>query len=334
MERTRRFDYVHERFHDSSLTIIYNKNAGIYKKNPLRALKFRHTIHALEHVLGSPDFLGFDVALQPTTSAQHAEDEVSKAIEQERGGIVVVGGDGTVAPVAYELATSKGHKPHLIVAGGGTMNIFRRELTQQSSPFAAVIDELLNGAPIPVDVGVATTDSGKYPFMANFGLNTDAKVLDLWQQAGKVHRGQLFPIFWKQRHNFKPYDLRIQDDREQIDRRYEDVIAMPIVNAGPYAGFFPITDSDMSDGMMEGVIIPSSFIEPKKFTHLITRAVVPGKTIKGAQYIGIRNATIRESNGEEIVFQHDGEPQRAGSSEITVTTLPRSLTVWSAKNGV
>lgn len=333
-ERSKNFAHVHEQFDDPSLTIIYNANAGIYKKNPLRALQVRHTIHALEHLLEGNDFLGFDVDMRPTTSAQHAEDEVHRAIEKERGGIVVIGGDGTVAPVAHGIATSEGHKPHLIVAGGGTMNIFRRELTQQNSPFAAVIDELVNGSPIPVDVGVATADSGTYPFMANFGINTDAHVLDIWEKAGKSNIGQLFPIFWKERHTFKPYDLHIHDESEQIDRRYDDVIAMPIVNAGPYAGFFPVTDSDMSDGMLEGIVIPSPFVEPKEFVHLITRAVVPGKTIEGAHYIGIRSATIRELNGEEIVFQHDGEPKHAGSSEIRVSTLPKAITVWSAKDTI
>lgn len=330
-ERSSQFAQIRDKFPDPSLTIIYNKTAGIYKKNPLRALHFRHTVHALEHLLGGTDFMNFDVQMRPTKSASHAEDVVHEAVTQGHGGIVVIGGDGTVAPVAHAIASSEGHKPHLVVAGGGTMNIFRRELTHKNSPFTAVIDELVNGHPTEVDVGIATSDAGTFPFMSNFGINTDAQVLELWKQAGRKHRGELFSIFWKNKHNFKPYDLHIQDPFEMIDQQYDDVIALPIVNAGPYAGFFTVTDSDLSDGMLEGIVLPSPFREPAEFAHLISRAVTPGRTIEGAHYLPIKNAVIRETNGEEIVFQHDGEPQRAGSSEIRVLTLPRSVTVWSAK---
>ncbi len=327
----RTFSNIRERFTDPSITIIYNDNAGISKKNPLKAASFRHKIRSLHHLLNSPEAFDLDINLQPTKSANHAIDEVGKAIDQGRGAIAVVGGDGTIAPIAHRLAVETAdRKPDLLLLGGGTQNIFRREVSKRSDPIQVAIDVLQNGERKAIDVGVLQSNDKAYPFVANGGFGLDAQVMEFWERAGKKHRGQIFPLFWKERNNFQPFSLHIVDEQTNVDEVFDNVIAMPIINAGKYGGFFKLTESDKSDGILEGVVLPADLRKPQEFMHMLPKVLFSGNEINGANYVELRQATLRETQGEELLFQHDGEPVRADSSEVSVTTLHQSVTIWAA----
>ncbi len=326
----RNFADVRKLLTDPSITIIFNEKAGIYKKNPIRALKFRHEMHSLE-ALGNPELFDLHMELRPTRNATHAVDEVGRAIAKGRGAIAVVGGDGTVSPIAHRLAMEgNSPKPDLIALGGGTQNIFQHELTTKKDPFKAALDLLQNGEQISMDVGVIENNSQEYPFVANAGLGIDARVLDRWIKAGKHNRLQVFPIFWNERNKFDPYNLQVIDAQQGIDKTYDNIIAMPIINSGKYGGFFKVTDSDMTDGVLEAVALPSHLKNTKDFIHMLPKVLFSGKPVNDAHYNEITRAVIRETRGEELIFQHDGEPKSADSSEVVVTTYPQAVTVWAA----
>lgn len=323
------FAQAREKLYDHRITMPYNDNAGIFKKDPVRAARFNHKIKSLYTLLSDPELFGFDVTLVPTTSIAHANDVVDAAIEAGHGAVIPIGGDSTAGRVAHRIAraeeTDAHPKPRLLVVGGGTQNIWRGEVSHQRDIFRTAIDLLVNGEVVYTDMGVVQTENEEIPFSVNAGISTDAIILEKWETEGKNNRAQLFPIFLKERHNIKPLDLYVKDDLTGVDAVFPSVSAMPIVNAGKYGGIFPVTDSTMTDGELECIAMPSELKDWHNLPHLLTTALLPGRTFRGAEYMSLQNALIRDTNGEEIIFQCDGDPHRAGASDIRVSTLRRSV---------
>lgn len=323
------FTKAREKLHDPRITMPYNDNAGIFKKDPVRAARFNHRIKALHSLLNNPELFGFEVNLVPTTSISHANDVVDAAIEAGHGAVIPIGGDSTAGRVAHRIAlaeeTIANPKPKLIVVGGGTQNIWRGEVSHKRDIFKTAIDLLVNGEVVYTDMGVVQADKEEIPFSVNAGISTDAIVLDKWEAEGKRSRAQLFPIFLRERHNIKPLDISIKDDITGIDTVFHNVSAMPIVNAGKYGGIFSITKSNMTDGELDCIVMPSELKEWHNLPHLITTALIPGSIFRGADYLTLQDAFIRDTNGEEIIFQCDGDPHKAGASDIRVKTLRGSV---------
>ncbi|MBA3724261.1 MAG: hypothetical protein H0W89_05240 [Candidatus Levybacteria bacterium] len=327
-ESSNQFADVRERFHDNRITVVYNANAGIFKKDPIQALWFKHKLNVMNTLLSGSDFFDFDVNMTPTTSIAHANDVVDAAIDAGHGAIIPIGGDSTVGRVAHRIALAKetkaDPKPRLIIVGGGTQNVLKSEITNQKDIVKATVDLFVNGKEVYVDLGVVRANNKDVPFAINAGIGMDAIMLDTWEQGGKGSRVDIFWHFLKDRHNIKPVDLHVFDTLEEIDQIFESVSAMPIVNGGKY-GIFPITNSNMTDGRVESVVLPSHLKEGEHLMHLLTTSLRANKSFEGAHYMGLQNATIKDINGDEVIFQCDGDPHRAGSDEINVFTMRRAV---------
>ncbi len=321
MKSPERFRALKEHVGDTPVAIVYNPKSGKKGKEKYYWERTNLLVQKIE------ENLGVNVTVYRTESENHAQDIVGYAINEGSRLIGVKGGDGTLANLAKDLVPTE-HNTHLLSLGGGRQNVLQTEIIKSRDPLLIGTESLSQGSPVQIDLGMITADSKQYFFLGNAGMGIDAYTLDEWEQSGKGSRMELFPIFWKNRNSFPTYDVTIKDKLEGIDKEHKDVIQMVFVNAGRYAGVFPITNSDMTDGVLEGIVLPASLKETKKFVRWIPNALLPGKKINGADYLNVQNTDIRESNNEEILFQHDGEPQRTGVSEINVSALQRAITLW------
>jgi diacylglycerol kinase family enzyme len=309
-----------------SAVVLCNPNAG----SPRRASGLLRETRQLVDVLRDSEYgLGLDVTYTETENAQQAEDLVEKAIADENGLLIVKGGDGTIAPIAHQLVEAK-HATHLVIVGGGTQNVLRRQLTKHTNPLKVAEEVLLHGHPKKIDIGVMETRTDVFPFVTNAGIGLDAHVLNKWEENGKKSRAQVPMVFLHEKGRFVPYNLAITDNSAQGIKTYEGVAAMVINNGGKYGGWFDVTNSDMTDGVMEGFVVPVSKLRVTEMGNLAYHAVRGHRPIQGISYLyGIRAITIRDTREQELIFHHDGEPKRAESSEIRVSAIPGAVTLWT-----
>jgi diacylglycerol kinase family enzyme len=323
MPRVEDYRHITEQLPDPSAVILYNRSAG----GRIQSQRNLHKIELLKRNL--EEKAGLHVDFVQTESAEHARDVVGKFIAKERGLYVVKGGDGTIAPIAQQLAEAN-HAGHLLPVGGGTQNVLLRELTGHRHPAKVAEDLFFNGQPVQVDLGMIEAGSRKYPFLACADLGGGAHNLDVWQKTGTKNPIRVFKTFLDERHIFEPYDLQVTDiyNDEIVESKHDDIYTAIIVNVGKYGGWFHITQSNMRDGAMEGIIIPSPLARTNDFMRVALQSVQGNTAIRGFSYAPVHQTTYRETNGKNILFQHDGEVQIADSSEITVSTEPKAITLW------
>jgi diacylglycerol kinase family enzyme len=321
---------VAERFPKPSMVIVYNPNSNIRTRNPIVARHDAQRIETLTRFVG-PEGLGIDAQFIPTESAEHGRDVVKKAIDDGVGAIGVIGGDGTLAPVAGELIASE-HNTHLVAFGGGTENVLQRGLIQSKNPLKIAEATLLKGSPKKIDVGQIQDGDITYPFLTNGSAGFATYAIRNWEALGKKNRAQLFKEFIMTRNNFQTYDLHIKDPVEKIDREIDDVFEAIFSNFGKYGGKFDVLDSDMTDGMVEAAVFQAPQKDLINIPGVIYNAVRGGQTIKGGHYMGLQDATITRTNGNTILFQHDGETAESKTPELRVSTKHQSVTLWVPDN--
>ena len=132
-----------------------------------------------------------DVQVAETTRRNHATRLAEDAARRGIGGIVVLGGDGTVNEVANGIARSS---CALLPLPGGSTNVFCRTLGLPDDPLdavklslAAIEQDLLR----PVGIGSA---NGRY-FLFHTGVGFDAAVVEQVERQGDLKRYLNHPLF-------------------------------------------------------------------------------------------------------------------------------------------
>jgi diacylglycerol kinase family enzyme len=317
---------VADRLPKPSMVIIYNPDSNIRTRNPVVARQEAQRIATLTRFVG-PEGLGLDAEFIPTESAKHGRDVVRRAIDDGVGAIGVIGGDGTTAHVAGELIAAE-HNTHLVAFGGGTENVLQRGLIQSKNPLTIAEATLLEGSPVKIDVGVIEDDGILHPFLTNASTGFGTYAIREWVKDGKQSRWQLFVKYIKDKDKFETYNLRIRDEAEGIDREYGNVFEAIFSEFGRYAGKFDVFDSDMTDGMTEAGVFQSDQTKLTNLPRLLFTAAREGRTIPGVHYMGLQDATVTRTNGDTMLFQHDGETAESKSPKLRVYTESEAVTLW------
>lgn len=325
MNRNELYIPVAERLPDPSIVVVHNPNSNIRTRNPIVARQYDERIDTLTEFLG-PKGLDLKVQFIPTKNAQEGRDAVRKAMDDGIGAIGVIGGDGTLAPVAGELVDAD-HNTHLIAFGGGTENVLQRGLIQSKNPLKIAEATLSNGSPVKIDVGQMHDDEINYHFLTNGSIGFATLAMNNWIRRGKKHRGQLLDEFIRNRNKFQTYDVHIKDTKKKIDRDIYDLFEAIFGNFGRFGGKFDVLKSDMTDGVGEAVLFQAPQKDLVRIPGVIYNAL-RGKPIKGGQYMDFQDMTITRTNGDTMLFQHDGETAESKTPELRVTTKKQAVTLW------
>ncbi|MFS0893858.1 diacylglycerol/lipid kinase family protein [Microbacterium sp. 179-I 3D3 NHS] len=127
-----------------------------------------------------------DVRWWETTPEDPGRGMAEEALEDGRGMVIAVGGDGTVRAVAEALA---GTDAILGIIPQGTGNLLARNLDIPLTPAAAAFERLRDGEPRRIDLGWVSYEGTEHAFAVMVGFGIDAQMLvetdeDLKSKAG------------------------------------------------------------------------------------------------------------------------------------------------------
>ncbi|MEU7476326.1 diacylglycerol kinase family protein [Lentzea sp. NPDC042327] len=249
----------------------------------------------------------------------HAEELATKAAADGADLVVAVGGDGTVREVASGLVRAAGEAPPLRIVPAGTGNSTYRELWSDL-PWREALRAPSRVARL--DVGWVLETDRYFLLGACTGLVAQALVsaARLTQHHGRerYQRAVAETIA-----TFTPYPGRVLVDDRLV---HDGTVVLANVGGGRFRGgrFMVLPHSLLDDGLLD-VCVVSGELDPK---------ALPGLTADGSHvhrpevtYVRGRRFVLERTDGEPLVFEHDGELQTTPESRYTIEVVPGALPV-------
>jgi diacylglycerol kinase (ATP) len=259
-------------------------------------------------------------------STAEAGEAIGLAAEASRsgyGGVIAVGGDGTVREVATGLHLGGG-VPRLGIVPAGTGNDLAFSLGLPADiEQAAVV--AVSGRTVPLDLICASPAhaSGDDRFLANAAVaGFGGRIADAMSPA---FRRRLRPVAYplaalRQLGDLRPYAVRLDID----DRTIETTALMVILANGEYAGgrLRLAPGASTGDGQLDLVIVHA--VSPSKLATLVPRILLG----RHAGHTGVsiyRAAAVRMESEPSMWINLDGDTWQAGSASFRV--VPGALRV-------
>ncbi|MFG3257408.1 diacylglycerol/lipid kinase family protein [Streptomyces sp. NPDC048172] len=266
-----------------------------------------------------------EVSVVRTAHAGHARVLAAKASRDGRDVVVAVGGDGTASEVAaglHEAATGAGRGPCFLPLPAGTGNSFYREVWQDAPWQEALARSLGTAEPRVRRLDLARLEpTGATVLLgACSGLVAEALVTAaaLTGIAGRARYEEAVAATLRR---FAPHPARITVDGEVV---HEGGVVLANVGGGRYrgGGFLLLPRSVLDDGLLD-VCVVSDRLEARELPGL-TR---DGRHLErpGVLYRRGRRVEIERTDGEDLVFERDGEVQRPARRRYAVEVLPGVL---------
>ncbi|MEK6675619.1 MAG: diacylglycerol kinase family protein [Planctomycetota bacterium] len=225
--------------------------------------------------------------------------EMARSASRQADAVLVVGGDGTVCEVVNGLM---GQGVPFLILGTGTENLLAREFAMPTNP-ESVADRLLEGRPVPCDVGEV---NGKR-FLAMVGVGFDAECLARMSRVRRGHINHLdyfWPIwrtFWS--HRFPR--LRVRVDGADVFQGRGMVFIGGISKYA--AGLRILARAQMDDGLLDVCVLPCE--DKVRFLHramqlFMHRHLAEKQTV----YVQGRAVQVESCDPDvEVPFQADGD---------------------------
>jgi len=195
--------------------------------------------------------LPLDIEIVVTTSAADACDRARECFA-DGGGVVGVGGDGTVRDLADVAVTARGT---LAIVPLGSGNDFARHLGFDHRDPLRALDALVDGTPICVDLGLARAADGtsrRFTTVANTGFDAEA---NRWANTVSWTSGATLYLLAVLRTvaTYRPRPVRVVVDGHQWEGR---VWLVAVGNARCYGGGMHITpEAELDDGLLDVCVI-------------------------------------------------------------------------------
>lgn len=317
----------------NTVEFLYNPSSGDTRDHD----RFKRERESVEERLREQGFV-FPVRFSPTRSLTDTRDRVHAASEEDRGLLIVKGGDGTLSDVAHNIARIKDpeKRPHILSIGGGTENVFQNTVTSDNRRYPVGIFEenFVHGRPKAVDVGEFIMDDVAYPFLTNAGIGKDAHTLHEWEQLEKgrprKRKSELFKLYQKHKGGYAPHTFDVSGSRREqdVEMQVEDALSLLFINAGYYGGKFHITDSQLGDGQLDMVGLHTNVKSLLQLGRILFKGPSSNLVTRGI----IDQATVRTHDPHPQYFQHDGETEMVTSDTLHVGVIPQSVTVWVGRH--
>lgn len=279
-----------------------------------------------DEVVGLCRELVDDVQVVYTAYPGHATEIAAKAARDAVDLVVTMGGDGTTTQVAEGLARNRGASdgrcPALQVIPAGTGNSFYREIWSDQPYETALRTALTRPERRAVDMArIEETDT--YVLLgACSGLVAEALVVaaELTELSGRERYRQAVAVTIAQ---FAPHPGRVTVDGEVV---HDGSVILANVGGGRYRGgsFLLLPRSVMDDGLLDVCVV----------TGDLDLRELPGLTRDGrhvdrpeVRYRRGRRIVVERTDGNPMVYEHDGEVVSPPADRFSMEVLPAALTV-------
>lgn len=261
---------------------------------------------------------GFAVSVHTTQGVKDAY-EVAKNRGADYDVVVCSGGDGTLQEVISGLLTIQENRPPLGYIPAGTTNDFAKSLGI-SSDMEKAAETVLNGIPMPVDVGQFAERN--FTYVAAFGAFTDVSYQT--PQHMKNMLGHLAYIMegLKSLPTITSYRMTVEFNDEVITDNFACGMVTNSISVG---GFKNICGKDMEldDGIYEVLLIrmPRNLLELKDILGAYLLQEVDER------YMIYRKVNqIKFSSQQEIGWSLDGE-DGGKRKEVVLTNLHKAVEI-------
>jgi len=259
------------------------------------------------------------------TTACHgdATGQVSAAPLADYGGVIAVGGDGTVFDVVNGLYRHpRDARPPLGVIPAGTGNAFARDLGLLPGEWRKGVAIIAGANMRQVDVGRVNTASESFHFINIVGIGF---AVDAGRTASRLKR--LGPIAYTlgtlwQTLRLTAYELRLEIDGRTIE---QDNIFVEISNTR-YTGtsFLIAPGARMDDGLLDVTLLRKL---PRLRLLRLFPSIYSGHHVDYEEVSVIRGKSIKILEPGGYLMAPDGEFH--GSTPAEITCLHQDLTIFS-----
>ena len=281
------------------LCFIINPIAGTNKKEKIEDLVYKVIDHKK-----------WEVEIAYTQYAHHATELAREKANQNYGGVVAVGGDGTLNEVASGLINTN---TALGIIPMGSGNGFARHLGIPVNPTRAL--EVLNKSEVvQVDYGLVN----EIPFFSTCGTGFDATIAEHFATKGTRGLMTYLTTILQDYFTYKAEDYTLTGD--YIDLKTKAFL-ISFANAGQWGYEAKIAPkASIQDGMMD-IVIMSDF--PMVVAPLLDLSLY-SKQLDKLYMHTIRVPEITLIRKEEGPFHIDGDPHH----------LPKELHIKIVENGL
>lgn len=241
------------------------------------------------------------------------------ALEDGATTIVACGGDGTWSNAANAILEAKS-SCRLALLAAGTGNDFAKTVGAPARDLAATARLAVEGPDVQVDVGRI---ENRY-FLNVTGFGFDIAVLDDLENI-PVLTGDLLYLGAAIRQLFRFRGLTIDITTEAVARGTRAHLMLIIANGRNFGGMFQIApDARVDDGMLDAI----SILDASPLTRISMLAAAPsGKHVRNALVLSEQAPAFTLRFDAPPAYETDGEYNRATSSTIEVSCVPKALRV-------
>lgn len=255
----------------------------------------------------------FDVSIEFTEYAGHAQEIATKAKDDGFDIVVAVGGDGTVNEVARSLIDSE---TALGIIPCGSGNGLARHLMLPLNVKGAL--EVINSDVVhELDYGVIDG----HPFFCTCGMGFDAFISAKFAAAGKRGPITYLENVLKEGLAYKPETYEIKSDDGEATYQ---AFLISCANASQYGNDAYIAPSaSMSDGLLDVIIMePFDFIEASSISiEMFNKTLDKNSKIKT-----FRTKNLHIHRTQPGVIHYDGDPVEA-PADIDVSLVAKGIRV-------
>lgn len=243
--------------------------------------------------------------------------------------VVAVGGDGTVAEVAAGLhragVSGIGDVPPLLVAPAGTGNSVYRGLWNDAD-FAEAAGQALAGRAAARVLDLAVIEQTDHVSLLGSGSGLFAATLVAARNRPEKGRDLLMAAALAAMEGYVPYPGRVRVDGTTV---YEGGIVETITGGFRYRGGLLrlVPDSVLDDGLLDITIVTAA-----ADMNAFARAALGGHVYEVPGILAGRgtSVSIERTDGQPILYEHDGELMPEDMPSYDLRVLSGALTALTA----
>ncbi|MFE3325709.1 diacylglycerol/lipid kinase family protein [Streptomyces sp. NPDC059176] len=246
--------------------------------------------------------------------------------------IVAVGGDGTVLEVVTGLHRSGESSatpavPPLLVAPGGTGNSVYRGLWDDA-PWDDVAGRVLAGQTEVRTIDLARVEQTGDLVVLGSGSGLFAATLVAARNRPERGRDLLMAAALAAMESHEPYPGRVSIDGDVL---YEGGIVETIVGGFRYrGGLLNLVPRSVLDDRLLDITVVTSAADMNAFAAAAVQGDV--YAVPGIRWGRGRCITVERTDGQPVLYEHDGEVMPEDTPAYDVRVLPGALTVLTAKD--
>lgn len=233
--------------------------------------------------------------------------------------IVACGGDGTWSNAANAILEA-GSTCRLALLAAGTGNDFAKTVGAPARDLAATARLAVEGPDMLVDVG--RIENRHFLNVTGFGF--DIAVLDDLENI-PVLTGDLLYLGAAIRQLFTFGGLTIDIETAAVTRGARAHLMLIVANGKNFGGMFKIApDARIDDGLLDAI----SILDASPLTRISMLAAAPsGKHVRNALVLSEQAPRFILRFDSPPAYETDGEYNRASSSTLEISCVPRALRV-------